>query len=498
MKKAVGIAAGVIVVVGALATAGAWYTGTQLEGVLKTGVANANEQFDLGMVGADGRALMHLELVSLDRQLFSSTAHYRLQVRGQELGDESGETEFLLVDHIEHGPFPASRLKALALLPVMATSNVTLEASPSSAPWFAAAKGEMPLRSHVSVHYGGDAAGTVSFAPLEMKSARGSFSFSGLQTDLKVGANAEHYGMTGKMTALQMNLLDRDDNPSQFVLKDVSFNLGGTRGESGFYLGHNDAKLGNVRVQVPGSPPVELQGMVTTSLAQEVQGMLGGEMSYGIDAITMGDKPLGQLRSTFKFGQFDSQASKSLYRLFQTKIAPQQRAAAAAGIPFRLQLSEADQKTMNADATKLLAGKPHLELQNLSLKTANGAGAISFSLDLTPVPLSGSAVAPAFGANAIGAIDAKVALDKSMLNDLGVAQAQLQGATDPAVIALNGKNVSDMVSGMAVMMQLGKVENDTVTSELHYAAGMVDFNGQRMTAPQFLGSVLGRIGIAPR
>jgi uncharacterized protein YdgA (DUF945 family) len=279
-------------------------------------------------------------------------------------------------------------------------------------------------------------------------------------------------------------------------LKDLSFNLGGTRGQSGFYLGHNDAKVGSVTVQVPGVLPFQLQGVSTTSLAQEAQGLLSGEMGATIDSITLAGRPLGQLRSLFKFGQFDALASKSLYQLFQTKVAPQQQAAAAAGIPFKLQLSDADEQTMKGDITRLLAAKPHMELQELSLKTANGEGHISLAVDLMPVPLSGTAVAPTFGANLLGAVDAKLSLNKAMLNDVGVVQAKILGITDPADIAQSGKNLSDMVSGMAVMMQLGKVEGDNVISQLHYEAGMVDFNGQRMTGAQFLASVLGRFGLS--
>jgi len=45
------------------------------------------------------------------------------------------------------------------------------------------------------------------------------------------------------------------------------------------------------------------------------------------------------------------------------------------------------------------------------------------------------------------------------------------------------------------MTQLGKVEGDNVTSRLHYADGVVDFNGQKMTPEQFaafIGNLLGQ------
>jgi uncharacterized protein YdgA (DUF945 family) len=494
MKKAAGIAVGVVVVVGALATVGAWYTGSQVEGVLQNAVANANQQFASSVVGADGRPMLHLELVSVDRQLFSSTAHLRLQMHSKEFLGDDQPAEFLFVDHIEHGPLPLSRLKSLKLMPVMVTNNVALEPSPSSAAWFAAAGNESPFKAQLDVHYGGDTSGTLDALPLKGDPATGGQSFSGLHSNLNVSANGERYGLTGKMADMQLNLVNADGVPVQFVAKDFTFNLGGTRGESGFYLGHNDATLGNLRVQMQGGLPFEVQGMKTTSLAQEVGGALSGEMGYDVASMSLGGTPLGQWRMLFKFGQFDVQSSRSLYQLLQTKVMPQQRAAAAAGVPFRLQLDDADQQRLKTDLSRFLAAKPHMELQEFTLKTANGEGRVNLSVDLAPAPLSSTTVAPAYGPSIVGAVDAKVVLSKAMLNDLGTTQARLQGATDPAAIARQGTDFSNMVSGLAVMMQLGKVEGDDVVSELHYAAGMVDFNGQRMTAAQFIGSVLGRVG----
>lgn len=496
MKKAAGIAVGVVVVVGALATAGAWYTGSQVEGVLQNAVANANQQFATGALGADGKPMLHLELVSVDRQVFSSTAHLRLQVHSKEFLGDDQPAEFLFVDHIEHGPLPLSRLKSLKLLPVMVSNNVSLEPSPSSAAWFAASGNASPFRAQLDVHYGGETSGTLDALPLKGDSANGSQVFSGLHSNLNVAANGERYALTGDMANLQLNLVNADGVPVQFAAKDFTFNLGGTRGESGFYLGHNDASLGNLRVQMQGGVPFELQNMKTTSLAQEVGGQLSGEMGYDVASISLGGTPLGQWRVLFKFGKFDVQSSKSLYTLLQTQVMPQQRAAAAAGVPFRLQLSEADQQLMKTNLSRFLAAKPHMELQEFTLKTANGEGRASLSVDLAPAPLSSTTVAPAYGPSIVGAVDAKVVLNKSMLNDLGMSQARLQGATDPAAIAKQGTDFSNMVSGLAVMMQLGKVDGDSVVSELHYTAGMVDFNGQRMTAAQFVGSVLGRLGAA--
>jgi uncharacterized protein YdgA (DUF945 family) len=88
--------------------------------VLNNAVSNANKELQTAMAGSNGSA--SLELVSLERHTFTSTAHYRLKGEGEMFGDQP--VELLFVDHIEHGPLPFSRLVSLKWLPVMATSQL--------------------------------------------------------------------------------------------------------------------------------------------------------------------------------------------------------------------------------------------------------------------------------------------------------------------------------------------------------------------------------------
>ena len=74
MNKSAGVLLGIVVAMGAISAGGAWFTGTKIEGVLNTSLADANKQLQAAMVGYKGTA--SLELVSLERHVFSSTAHY--------------------------------------------------------------------------------------------------------------------------------------------------------------------------------------------------------------------------------------------------------------------------------------------------------------------------------------------------------------------------------------------------------------------------------------
>ena len=56
MNKPLGVLVGIVVVAGALNTAGAWYTGTKLEGVLKTSIEQGNQALATQLKGTATRA----------------------------------------------------------------------------------------------------------------------------------------------------------------------------------------------------------------------------------------------------------------------------------------------------------------------------------------------------------------------------------------------------------------------------------------------------------
>lgn len=489
MNKSVGIAAGVIVVVGALATAGAWYTGTRIEGVLRDSIEQGNQELAKSLKGSESS--ITLEMVSIDRHLFSSTAHYRVRVHDENLTTEGKNAEFLFVDNIEHGPLPFSRLKSFKLLPVMAQSNFEMEQSPSAAKWFAMSNGVSPVTGHASVGYDRSTSGALLLSPLELKDVDGTFTFSGLRLDTEASADAEKLKVLGKMDNFQLNVTSSEGEVA-LGAKGFTFDMGGTKGKSGFYLGHNNVKAEQILAQVAGQAPIVLKDVTGTSLSQEDGGNLAAQVSYNVGMINYRGRDVGALQSAFKIGNFDVAASQALYDFYQTKILPQQQAANAAGEKLELQLSPADQQVLDAQLIKLLAAKPHVELEKLGLKTANGESHLRIAVDLTDTGVADQASPDRFR-NAIAQLQAGLVLSKPMISDLATLQAGLAGQTDPAAIAEQAKAASDMAGAMAVMTQVAKVEGDNIVSNLQYANNLVDFNGQKMSPEQFIALIMSRV-----
>src|SRR5690606_26461721 len=141
-------------------------------------------------------------------------ARYRITLDGS-LDGESGRFELVINDRIEHGPFPLSRLKAFKLMPVMATSNYVLEASPALEKWFAAAGGKSPVEGQASLGYDQSLQGTLRLNPVQAAlDADSNLQFSGLVIDFDSTAKARQIDATGLMQSLKITSKRPDSGES--------------------------------------------------------------------------------------------------------------------------------------------------------------------------------------------------------------------------------------------------------------------------------------------
>jgi uncharacterized protein YdgA (DUF945 family) len=488
MKKSVNIAVGVVVIAGALITAGAWYTGIRLESVLGDAVQQGNRQMQAALVGHEDRA--SVELLSLDRHFFTSTVHYKLSFQSPKFNDGQ-PIELLFVDNVEHGPFPWSRVRRLQLVPVMAASNMQLEKNIFSEKWFAMTGEQAPLTGHFSIGYDRAALGRVELLPFQFEDQNGAFKFSGLTLTASGSADGQKLEANGELGSIDIAATS-EDGPVLFSVKGLTFNTGGTKGQSGFYLGHSDAKVASATFQAAGRPPIQFQNFVNTSLLQEIEGNLNAQVSYEVGTISFDGRDIGSAQMLWKFSNFDTASTNALLQIYQDKIQPQVQAAAAVGESFTPHLSPADQALVQAQVGKLLSAKPHIELEKLSLKTANGESHFNLSMDLAN-PKSLDQPGSTLLKQLLTQLDAKLVLSKPMIQDLATVQAKSVGQTDAAVIAQQAQGAAESVGGLAIMLQVGKVEGDNIVSSVHYADDVVDFNGEKMSAQQFAAAMMGKV-----
>jgi uncharacterized protein YdgA (DUF945 family) len=484
MKKIAASALGVIVVLGALSTAGAWYTGQQLPDVLETSIKQANQDM-ANMLPALGLSAT-IELVTLERQLFSSDARYRVQLVGSLDGNAPSNVEWFVTDHIEHGPFPLSRLKALKLLPVMATSNYALERSPELEKWFAGSQGGAPLQGQVSLGYDRSMSGDLRLQPLQVAlDEQTHVDFSGLEIDFDSSANVEKITASGIMDSLKVTSTLASGEDMRFEFKGMNLTSNTRKGSSDFYLGQNEVRLQQIELQIGESAPILFKDFVQRDETSEANQQLSARYSYDVGMISYQGHDIGSSQMLWTVQNLDAAALQSMIELYGTLLQTG-KVDSETGMP---ELTDEQATLFQTDLEKLLAGKPGLALEKFAFKTANGESSFSLALDLDK-PASFDLPAPELAKQLITQLDAKLLVSKAMIGDVVGVQAAIAGETDKEAIAMQATMMGEMASGMAVASELATVQGEGISSSLHYAGGQVTFNGKQMTVEQFVALAL--------
>lgn len=491
MNKSAGVLLGIVVVAGALHTAGAWYTGTQLEGVLQSEIGQANAQLKKALAGTD--AALNIELISVERHLYTSTARYRLTFQGTEVGSEGAE--LLVVENIEHGPLPLSRVKSLKLLPVLAASEYRLENNPLTEKWFAATNGASPLKGQLTMGYDRSVDGTLELLPLDITPDKNlALKFSGLNLTLSASDNAEKINLGGYVDSFKLMVTSPEQAPVTVELNGLTLASDLKKSPFDFYLGGSVLELKDSKVTFGNKQSVlTIKHFEQKDLLEAKGDTLSASLGYNVGEITYDGKPVGSAQMMWTLKNLDIPAMQSLGEFYQARLQPEQQAAAARGEMPQLNLSEAEQALVKADISKLLAAKPQIALENLSFKTANGESRFSLAVDLTN-PASFDLTPDELTKQLIAQVQAKLRVSKPMIGDLAGLQATLEGQTDPQVIAQQAAMMSEMASGMALSTQLAQLEGNDLVSNLHYADNQVEFNGQKMSLEQFVALVMSKMG----
>lgn len=492
MNKSAGVLLGIIVAGAAIHTAGAWYTGTQLEGVLNTEIKRANEQIRDSLVGTN--TLASIELISLQTHLFSSTAQYRLNFKSQDTGSES--VELLVLENLEHGPLPFSRVKQLKLWPVLAASQYQLQKNPLTEKWFAATQDASPLTGQMTIGYDRSVSATLSLLPLELApDADSAVKFSGLNLAISLSSDAEQVKIDGYMDHLGLRLVSADRVPMRLELNGLTVASDLHKSPFDFYIGGSVLELKDTQLTFGDNQPTLVLKQIEQRDNLQVTGdFLSGTLAYKIAGISYADKPIGSAQMAWSAKQLDVPALKALGEMYQAKLQePAQQAAAARGEVPQIQFSAAQQALLQIELGKLLAGKPQLALDNFSLKTANGESRMSLVVDLAK-PASFDLAPDEQLKQLLARVQARTLVSKPLLLDLTTLQTELDGAQDAESVKTQATMLSSAYGRMLLSTGLFKEEGENLVSNLDYAERQVDLNGQKISLEQFVMLLMANLG----
>ena len=495
MKKSVGVLSGLVVAVAAVCTAGAWYTGKQLPEVLEQAMAQANVQLKQSS-GLSGKVT--LELASLESHLFSSTAHYRVKVTELQGADASQSFELGFVDHIEHGPLPWSRVKALKLMPVMAASNYALAKDALTAEWFAASGEVPPGFGQSSLGYDGSTDGTLIMPPMQVTEVGGATTkFSGLAIQASGTRDGERITFSGAAPSFSLDLVDKEIGPLKIELKNLSLDGNLTKTPYGFYVGSTDMVLDHFSAAKGEEQKVLLLKQLEQRSESRADGdQFGGKIVYKVGDISFDGKPVGSSAMVWNIKNIDMPAMQALLTWYQSRLPEFQAAAAQGQVLPSLPMTESEKNQVNANVQQLLAAKPQIALEDFSFKTANGESHFKLSVDLGK-PSSLELPSAELYKQMITQVQSTLQVSKPMVGDLATLQARLQGQSDEQVLAQQASQTGEMLGMMAVQSQMATVQGNDILASVHYADGMVDFNGQKMTVEQFASLIMANLGGMP-
>lgn len=220
---------------------------------------------------------------------------------------------------------------------------------------------------------------------------------------------------------------------------------------------------------------------------------LSGTMAYKVGDINFDGKPVGSGAMHWSIKNLDVPAMQALAAWYQTRL-PEFQAAAAQGDALpSLPMTEAEKAQVSAHVQQMLAAKPQIALDDFSFKTANGESHFSLSVQLGK-PASLELPTAELYQQMITQVQSKLQVSKPMIGDLATLQARLEGQSDAQMLSQQAAQAGEMVGMMALQSRMATVQGNDILANLHYAEGMVDFNGQKMTVEQFASLIMAHLG----
>lgn len=469
--KALGIALGVVGITGAIVLGGPWYTGTQLKKSVVAKVAEVNGQFQANSLPD---VSLYLALESLETGWFSSQARYLLRITPL----QGAAWEIHLEDHIEHGPFPLSRLQAGQLMPVQETSHFELMRTPATEWWFKGTDGKTPLHGDGVVGYGGSLWSHVTLEPFQFSSlergqhfestgghlaVEAGFGGAPIKLEARLGNLVLVHAAHGKAVRVQIDGLSMDGNwrhhPDAQAL----------------YLGTSEVAIRDIELHFSQLlQPISIEDILFTGETREegANGRVSHQARQVIGAVRYGEQNLGALYLGVTLGNLDAQVLQA----FSERFDEYSKALSGNKVTQISQL----QSQLKESALTLLETQPNFTLDELSLRTAQGKGQLSLSLELGR-PTNWQAAPMDIASELIQRLQMHLVVDKGLIRDLVSLPAAIDSVQSP-----EGDEVADRLAHQAVALQLATLEGDVLQTHVDFQHGMIDFNGQSLTLEQFM------------
>ena len=466
MRKTTGILVAVVAVA-AVYTGASWYVGQEAQKTIEQAVADANQHLGSAMVPQSSQDGVVLAVAEYRRGIFASDIVYSLRTQ-----DDSGK-EYLLSDHLQHGPFPAAAVLAGNLVPMMALSQARLLPSAATQAWFDSRNGESPITGRTEVRFGGKAVSDWVFEPLAVAQQGEVLKFSGGHINATLDNDFADSKITGEFGQLDYSM---GPGTERAVIDDVRFEYEtvSTRDELRM---QSTTRLAGLSLDLLDAGSLAFHD-VTMAVSSERKGDLGGgTVRYDFAKVLSNGVDLGSVSVGANGRDFSMPALSELAAVYDQLNAQH-------GPQEQWQLSPAEAALLQQKLVGLLAGNPTLAVDPLIWKNDRGESQATLVVTLSqPAPADAPIPLDALVQQAVRTLDLELRIEKPMLMR---TLEQLQGDEQDPEATVMAAALFDEYASRLQTAGLATVADGASTAKISYSDGRVDANGRQMSLQEFI------------
>ena len=478
MKKSL-VAVGVVAALGVVWTAGAWFTGKQMEARFADMIAETNAQLNRTAPEA-GLALSYQ---NYQRGLFSS--HLQLVIQpaaGKESPWLKPGQQVVFDESVDHGPFPFAQLKSFNLLPAMASVSSTLVNNDVSKPLFDAAKGKSPFSAETRVGYSAATDSRITLEPLNYEAEGEKLAFSGGTLRMQADREGKELALSGEIKSGDFDSLNEYNQRVQLSFSNLKTDGTSEMTDFAERIGSQKLSLDKLAIAIEGQQMAVIEGMNLdgASTLTSDRKAIDTRLDYTLNSLKLQSQDMGSGKLSLKINKLDGEAWHQFNQQYQAQM------NALAAQPDLMQDPQVYQQQMTAaffgSMPILLKGGPTITVAPLSWKNAKGESSLNIALQLND-PSGATGTPQSLGEEidrSVKSLDSKLTIQTAMATQLMTQVAQLEGHDAESAARMATMNV-ERFAAMGQQFGVTTNEKDNIVSALQYGAGKITLNGKTMT-----------------
>ncbi|HKS33806.1 MAG TPA: YdgA family protein [Enterobacteriaceae bacterium] len=482
MKKSL-VAVGVVAALGVVWTAGAWFTGKQME----TRFADMIEQANANLKRTAPEAGLKLSYENYQRGVFSSRLQLVIEPTGRKGSPwlKPGQ-RVVFNEHVDHGPFPLAQLKTFNLLPAMASISSTLVNNELSKPLFDAAKGKSPFSAETRVGYSAATDTLITLIPINYAAEGEKVAFSGGTIQLKADREGKDVTLNAEMKSGLIEALNEYNQHVQLSFGNLK--LDGTSEMTDFSerIGRQQLSLSKLSVAIEGQQMALLDEMSLdgSSTLTDDRKSINTRLDYAINGLNLQNQDIGSGKLSLKIDKLDGAAWHEFNQRYEAWMASMAAQGEHYQDPGYFQNQMAD--AVIGILPVLLKGGPSVTIAPLSWKNAKGETTFNLALQLGD-PAAASDKAKSMDQlldRTVKSLDSKLVIPVPMATHLMTQTAQLEGYQPDEAAKLATAKVEGF-SALGHSFGFTTREKENIVASFQYGNGKVTLNGKSMTPEEF-------------